>query len=406
MLPEKVLKNSKKIILTAKEVNGKVGNTAKTISTILDIADALSQNDYAGAYSEMRELLSTHKVLLLIDTLNEYDLRDAKLVTCVKSLIATCFQYYNTSSQNNIYVKISISSEIHTHIIEQLPGKQQANTVVIRWTNNDLLKLIAIRLLDLYKSGKAPFLKFEGEYQFEDFYDGGVSATANAKRMLYEFLPETCPTSLDYYFDTLSYCIRHTLKKPREAMAIFNAIISKISETNDFKYFIHNDKEISTVIHSTQEGMITSALSMYAVTYPEILAACEVVLNSQKFYFQGKEIEDRLKESEAHCTSYDKEDIKRILIESGLVGKINEISDMPTIDPNDSEEVRLRIIKARFEYQVKGHLTLNRDDYYVIHPMCYEHFACYVDTKTIVFPDTSSNDSDWIQSVRLKKWNI
>lgn len=398
----------KRMILAAKSMNNKVGTAAQTISTIMDVVDAFNQNDYEDACAEMKGILETHKVLLLVDTLNEYDLRDIRIVTCIKSLIATCFEYYNHSEQNHIYVKISIPSEIHTHLIEQLPGKQQGNTVVIRWTNNDLIKMIAIRLLSLSESGKAKPIVFSGKYNYCDFYDCNLAATSNAKRLIYEFLPKDCPTSLDYYFDTISYCIRHTLKKPRELIAIFNAFISKICEKNDFQYFINNSDKISDVIHSTQESMIVSAISMYSTSYPNILSACDIVLNHQTFYFKGKDIENRLKEAEAeiHDKMYDKNDIKRILLESGLVGKINEISNMTPKNPDDGEyeKTSIRIIKARFEYQVKGHLSLNREDYYVLHPMCYEHFSCNLDTKTIVYPDTSSDDSDWVQTVKLKKW--
>lgn len=395
------------MVTAFKKMNNKAEEIANNIITVMDVVNAFTENGYEDAYDEMMEILKSHKILVLVDTLNEYDLRDIKIVMCMKALIATCFDYYNIAAQNHIYVKISIPSEIHTQLIEQLPGKQQGNTVVIQWSYNDLLKMIAIRLLYFSKTNQIEFFKFDDEYNFSDFYEDNSNAADAAKRMIYEFLPEICPTFLDYSFGTLSYCIKHTLKKPREIMAIFNSFISIIKEKQDFKYFIKNPQEISDVVHSTQEELITSAISMYTTSYPNILGACEIVLHGQYFYFQGKDLENRLKEAEVNKAGYDKNDIKRILLESGLVGKINEISYITCEEKVDStlSRTNVRVIKAKFEYQVKGRLSLNKDDFYVLHPMCYEHFECMLDAKTLVYPESYNNDVEWMKSVKIKKWD-
>lgn len=398
------------MVKATKQLKNKVGEIADNVVTVMDIVEAFLQNGYEEAYSEMMKELENYKILVLIDTLNEYDLRDVKIVTSVKALIATCFDYYNNSTQNHIYVKISIPSEIHTHIIEQLPGKQQGNTVVIQWKSKDLIQMIAIRLLYFSKTNQGKILKFDGNYKYSDFYDDNSNAADNAKKLIHEFLPEFCPTSLDFSHKTLPYCIRHTLKKPRELMAIFNSFVHEILEKNNFKYFIEHEDKISTIIHSTQEDLIISALSMYTTSYPDILRACEIVLRSQQFYFKGKDLEKRLKEAESNRFGYDREDINRILLESGLVGKINRISSLYISndkDNNDNAEIpkkEIRVMEAKFEYQVKGRLSLNKDDYYVLHPMCYEHFECMLDSLTLVYPDALDNDAEWMKSVRIKKW--
>lgn len=161
--------------------SGKVGQAVNEVMTVAEIISAFQQNGYEDAYREMIGELKDKRVLVLIDTLDEYDLRNAQLVLCVKALIAACFEYYNNSSASHIFVKLSIPSEIHTHLIEKLPGKQQGNTVVIQWKNNDLLKMIAIRLLEWCKNEKKQVIKFEKEYTYEDFYDDNTNAAKNAK---------------------------------------------------------------------------------------------------------------------------------------------------------------------------------------------------------------------------------
>ncbi len=383
------------MVKKSQELSGKSGEIAKNITTIMDIISAFSQNGYDEAYQEMMNILKDNKVLVLIDTLDEYDLRDAKLVLSVKALIATCFKYYNNVCTNHINIKISIPSEIHTHLIEKLPGKQQGNTVVIQWKNNDLIKMIAIRLLYFINCNKNQCLNFVNSYRFEDFYDDNNKSLLNAKNLLYEILPQDCPTSLEYSFDTMAYCIRHTLKKPRELMTIFNYLLSKIIEEQNTKYFYEKTNEIRNIIHSTQEEMISSALSMYTTSYKNINEACEIILQNRHYFFQGKELDDKLKEAVANNNGYDITDIKRILLESGLIGKFNEIS--PGKD-------NIHFIKAKFEYQVKGRLSLNKEDLYVIHPMCYEHFECSIDNMVLVYPDEFDDDGEIMKSVRLKHW--
>lgn len=400
----------RELLKKSANLSEKAGEMFQNIAAVTDIINVFMQNGYEEAYNEMVKALQDKKVLVLVDTLDLYDLRDAKVVLCTKALIATCFKYYNGSSTKNIYVKISIPSEIHTHLIEELPGKEQGNTVVIQWKTNDLLKMIAIRLLEHCKNGNENVIKLKRNYEYKDFYDGNTKASTNAKELLHEILPENCPTSLDFSFNTMAYCIRHTLKKPREFMMIFNCFLHKIYETKDQNFFINNPDEIRNMIHSTQEDMINSALSMYTTSYKDIKEACEIVLQSRKFYFQGKELNDKLKEAAVNRQGYDTDDIKRILLESGLVGKVNEISNVKVLEDEDSKNKKMtinnsiRIIKAKFEYQVKGRLRLSKDDYYVLHPMCYEHFECEVGTRTLVYPDEFGDDAEVMKSVQLKDW--
>lgn len=379
--------------------------------TALEMANIFLKHNYQEAYVEMCTYLQNERILVLVDTLNEYDLRDARIVASVKALISTCFDYYNNVNKNHIYVKISLPSEIHTHLVESLPGKQQANAVVIQWRNNDLIKMIALRLLQYCREQHPEKFIFCSNYEYSDFYEGNIAAE-NAKKFIHEILPEQCPTSLDYYFNTIAYCIRHTLKKPRELIAIFNTFIQYILQTNNTRVFYDNPNKIRDLIHSTQEEMISQALSMYVQSYKDITQACEIVLQNRKYYFLGKELEYKLKEAAVNKIGYGKTEIKRILLESGLIGKINDISYLYNIKDGQTsfnKEIpptpknSIQIIKAKFEYQVKGRLSLNREDVYVLHPMCYEHFECIVGCRSMVYPDQFDDDVEIMNSVRLKE---
>ena len=158
--------------------------------------------------------------MVLVDTLNEYDLRDRSILLCTKALIATCFQFYEEAEKDRIWMKISLPSEIYTMLVDSLPGKQRHNTVIIQWSSKELIKMIAIRLLESQDKG---YLKFESHFTYKNFYDTDPNAYDNAKKLIAELLPDKCPTSLwigdqhgnrKTYFvlPTIHYCIRHTLK--------------------------------------------------------------------------------------------------------------------------------------------------------------------------------------------------
>lgn len=397
---------------TKKEFGDKAG--VATICGIYEVGSILVNAEYEEAYQEMRRVLIDKRLmaLALVDTSDHYDLRDARIVSAVKRLIAVCFDFYNLVAKNHVYIKLSIPSEVHTHIIVALPGKQQHNTVVIQWTTNDLTKMIALRILRYFNEKAKQLPEFAKKYQYEDFYKECSNATDNAKALVHEILPESCPTCLDYNFATIPYCIRHTLKKPREMLYIFNTFLQKILNEDDIRYFHKNPSRIRDMIHSTQEDMIMQALSMYSDSYDDIQSACDTVLRRRCYHFLGSELDNKLKEAAANHHGYGVDDIKRILLESGLVGQVASVNYI-YVD-NEEKDKRMskylppspdntiQVIRAKFEYQVKGRLTLDKDDEYVIHPMCYEHFECCLGMRTLVYPEQFADDDEIMNAVRLK----
>lgn len=386
---------------TAQE-SGKLG-----LIVIADIINSLLDSGYNDALTEMYNFLKGKNALVLVDTLDEYNLRSNSILKCTKALIAACFDFYNNATRDRIWLKASLPSEIYTMLVDSLPGKQRYNTVIIQWSNKDLIKMIAMKLLEVRDQGH---IAFKGEYDYKDFYEINRNSYNNALKLIYEILPEKCPTSLWIGSDqndplsqllcpTIHYCIRHTLKKPREILTIFNHFLSAIiDQRKGTEYFIDNPGIIKDYIHSTQEDLIGSALSMYETTYPHINGICYTVLQGMNAICFGKDFDNRLKTAEAQIEAdyritekYDKKDIQRILLESGLVGQMVDSSIVRIKDQNNGEGKSIRnsyrAVSASYEYQVKGHLEMKKDTKCVIHPMCYEHFGCRVRQQTVVFPD-------------------
>lgn len=397
----------KKAIERSQDFSGKLGNTARNINTLYDIIEIFTTAEYNDALIELHNFTKLNKIVVLIDSSNEYDIRDLKTMVIIKSLIAICFEFY--SEKKGIVLKIALPSEIHTHLFNALPGKHQGHTVTIQWNYKDLIRFIAIRIFRWSVKEEVQLFHFINEFSIKDFTSGTEEANENAKCLIGNILPEICPTSLDFSFDTIAYCIRHTLKKPRELMSIFNSLIEQIIKTKNIKLYYENPEKIKLVIHSTQEGMICSALSMYHNFYIDIGPICDIVLSNQTYCFKASDIEDAMKKAAGEVRRiirmnpdsliYDKQDIQRILLESGLVGKVIDYKVIAKGHPKFNNESEITLITAQFEYQIKGRLSFNVNDLYVIHPMCYEHYTCKLHKKVLVYPDKASDEGDIICNI-------
>jgi hypothetical protein len=192
-------------------------------------------------------------------------------------------------------------------------------------------------------------------------------------------------------------------------MRIFNVFLHKIYLSNNMKYFIEYPDKIKDMIHSTQEEMINYVISMYTASYSNIMDAVEMVLSNKKYYLQGYDLDNALKGalSLPQVVGYGIDEIRRVLIESGLIGKITKCSFSYVGDGTEgkyriSVDTHIRFINAKFEYQIKGRIRFNKEDYYVLHPMCYEHFECEVGLQTLVYPDDYDIDEEVRRNVRLK----
>lgn len=389
--------------------DGKVATMAKEVVSIAKLITEFKKDGYEEAMEELRTLLGKDNYLILVDSSDLYDLKDAGIVRCTKALISVCFSFYNNVDQNHIFLKLSLPSEIYTLLVEELPGKQQENTVIIQWSKKELIRLAALRLFESSKTNKygKKVLQFDDRFRYEDFYDDTPGSYEKAMELITSFLPEKSITGINLICAVDTYLVRHTLKKPRDIMVIFNYLLTKLYDEKDNEYFLKNPQELHNYIHSSQETMINSALSMYTKTYKKIADDCFTVLNGLDFIFDGKQLKDRLKATNSpqyyeSGESYliDKEEIKRILLESGLVGTYEREVLMYSSNGNDFEKTEphntnnsYRLVEALYEYQVKGRLRFSDENYYVIHPMCYEHFGCRVRKQTLVFPNRIDDDS-------------
>ena len=402
------------------------GTILKDVQTVTRLFDILYATNYEAAREECKGYLNNKKVLVLIDTFETYDLSNAKMIQIIRNLLEVCFEFYNNPTKN-IFVKIALPIEIYNRVLYGLPPKKSSNTVVIRWTNRELLAMVALRIVAGYQQGKLKgVLEDQGreilfdyceQFSLSDFYadrEKGISvAYENARNLLQNILPKECVTRCAYSCDAILYCMKHTLKKPRELMKMFDGFISQIIKNNNRDYYkINNGENIRDTVHAMEEYMIRSALSVYEDSYRGLGIACDEFFTDAVFVFEkNTPIVNKLKAAivkakEAnwrHLTPAEQHTVESlldettfisVLMESGLIGEINSKKIQVNEKFFDANEPTCTII-ADFEFKITrpNNYQLFAGRQYVIHPMCYEYYSCKVDRNTFVYLEKGKREA-------------
>lgn len=354
----------------------------------------------------LETILNNYKVIILADSIDYYDITERKVVVINKALVDMAFDFYKIFKQTNVLLKVAIPSEVYTHIIEQIVAKRKSKVVAIEWKYKDIIKMLAIKIFYFFKI-KIEENKFAEElidgYKIQDFYK-----YQTAVDFLHKILPKTCEACIPMYFETLPYCIRHTQKKPRQIITIFNSLVEKICEEKQYNYFIYNSNLISKFIHRAQKDIINDALNMYnAVAKEQVLSIVKSALSQKRNFLNNNELNNAIKEALKIYKSVglSEEDVKQILIESGLVGQVQEnryVKENSEFFKN-SEIIKISI--ALFEYQIKDTLPSKSGVQYVLHPMCYEYYANEIDYNALVYPTPAEDLEDNVLS-KLENENV
>lgn len=258
----------RKILSTLSEATSE-SSLAVAVSAISKITLSLTGEDYDKAIESLSVILVNNPILVIIDTLERYDMHDEQLLIIARSLITVSFNYAWKFSKENIFIKLAMPSEIYTKVRNLMPTKFLGREIYIEWNYKDLVKMVAVKFYCFALDRKNLF-DFIDKYSLEDLYNNSQEAI----NIIYEFLPEVCPATIALQFDTLAYCIRHTQKKPRQLLMIIDALLEPIIDSNNKNLLKFNTNRVRYLIHSVQEEMIMDSISMYRDSIPQLLKIC------------------------------------------------------------------------------------------------------------------------------------
>lgn len=406
LVRNKIRKNTnivKRVSYILDKMNEPNSDLRVAIFTLVKEFEDIEDEDIQNA---LETILDKYKILLLADSIDHYDITEKKVIIINKTLVNMAFESYKNLGRNNVLLKVAIPSEVYTHIIEQIAAKKKTKVVAIEWAYKDIVKMLAIKIFYFFEKNINEY-KFAQDlicdYKIQDFYDYPI-----AFNFLHKMLPKTCQASIPIYFETLPYCIRHTQKKPRQIITIFNSFIEKICVEKQYDYFIYNSDLISDYIHRTQKDIINDALNMYnAVAKEKVLPIVKSVLSQKRNFLDGNELNSAIKDAIKIYGSIElsEKDIKQILIESGIVGQVQVNRYVKENSDLFKNSNIIKICIALFEYQIKDTLPLKNGVQYVLHPMCYEYYANEIDYNAMVYP-TPADDLDDDILLKLEYENV
>lgn len=343
---------------------------AKVGGAIYNVGKTLFSTSFEEAEIELYQYLtsSRKKCLVLVDSIDRFRLRDNISQSVLAGLIQAILDMYN-GKDNFICIKAALPSEIYPHIITLNWGKIEDKLHIILWSYKDLVILLAKRF---YKSIIDRNVTDKSLRELDIF--------KNAQSFLYSYFPETVMTHSNIEFDTLSYIVSHTQKKPRQIIFLVNTILTFAEKAGvDFKSI--PDHIVRDGIHVKLDTLVKETLQMYEQIYPNAEEIVMRALSESEIYFDYSELDRKLKEVnsllESDGIKIRKEDVKRLLLESGTVGIARELHKLA-----NRKSIRI----AMFEYQVKGNLVLNNSMLCVIHPMFFQELHATADMDTYIHP--------------------
>lgn len=308
---------------------------------------------YQDALQELHQsIISNNKhCLILVDSIETYDIKDASKNILVSGLIEVAQTV--AKKRNNISLKAVFPSEIYPSVSIRNTGKAMPLAIFIRWKHKQLASMLAIRVrkkLNNISSKK----EIDILHKFE-----------NAKGYLYKYFPRFFQTRSGLKIDGLAFLIGHTQKTPRQIIQLFGEIVSKKDlSIENVAYDSIVKKELFTRI----ESIVSDIFGMYQQVYPNIKDIVDKVLAGRPVSFSATDLDHYLKSAKKYTTEadFDKEKLRRLLLSIGVIG----IKTRETILRNKR---KTKLIEAKYEYQIKEISGQNELAEYVIHPMFYSH---------------------------------
>jgi hypothetical protein len=346
----------------------------KVGSAVIKIARKLKSQEYEKSYEALIRILKRSKgaCLVLVDSIELYNLNDSISRAVNTALIEATRKIYEERFDNNILVKVAFPSEIYPHLSPMNKDKTMGRNLFIHWRYRDLVTFLAKRYWQMVHKNS----NHNGSVVLDELNDFHA-----ARDFIYHYLPEQILTSSHMSFDTLAYIIRHTHKKPRQVITLFNIIFTYAEElgVDLLKHKIPVDVIVKGT-HVRLALLTEGTLDIFVQIYPK---ACQIVkraLTGTKSYFDSSTLDELLKEvsSLRNEEKLSRDDVKRLFLESGVLGLCQKKYYLTT--------QKKEFLLALFEYQVKGTLTITNKDLCVIHPMFYQELQTVVDMNTFTYP--------------------
>jgi len=325
---------------------------SKLVSFAAQALLCLNNNSLDDAWKEFNTWAKQkkQKIVILIDSLENYDFLNGSDATAIKGLLKSIrpFNFDN----DFVDAKLCIPSEMFFKFndLSSSPVKDFAEKLIIHWHAKELLK-ISVHRIKLYHH----INDFDDTLRVLNEYD--ISDTKGAESFLLRLLPEKILNSNDLEERPIPYILRHTQLQPRHIIMYLNSITEYALSRGENLLNI----SVSSVVNGIRavESVIADDIfSAFQSIYPNARQFCERVLPNLNYEFSHGDLHTVfIRHGKKGFEDIDDViHVKRMLIEMGIVGQVVD-SDSTTYT------------KAIFEYVAPYKLMIGNDDTMCLHPI-------------------------------------
>jgi hypothetical protein len=292
------------------------------------------------------------KAIILLDSLEDFQLNDAKMPHAISGLLKCQGTFHFTGSPAEI--RCCIPTELYHRLmaISSNPNKDFQKQILIRWHATELIKLAVQRYF--------AFLDIHFPEELASYKEFDLGRRRGAIAFMGKILPKEIKNRFGGTEVSLAYILRHTQLLPRQLLMYLNRI-AVISMRKKDSVPMFNEKSILKGIYEVEPTICEEIFSAFKYVHPGARDACDRCLPYLTNHFDdgdlhrvynrhGKNIENVL----------DYTDFKRLLIEIGAIGRVLDQTN--------------RYVIGLFEYTVPHKLTTTTEDRLCMHPVFFEVF--------------------------------
>jgi hypothetical protein len=271
--------------------------------------------DYDEAIEAMRSFLkeTNSYTLVMLDSIEDFRHDDKIVKSILSASIRAAWDFNLEKAENRIIFKIAFPTEMHSKIRKWHRDKVDNRLIFITWKYSKLVTMMAKRFC----------YKFDGG----DINDciSKYSDYQAAKIFIYTFIPSEIETRHGFKLDTLAYIVRHTQKRPRQLINLFNAIYTYADDQKDDLEML-SQESIRMGTHSRLDLVVAGTIGIFDKIYEGSETLLRRLFTDKNAVFSYNELHSYISEVSHIKKSLNmvNSDIENFLLETGLIGIVTQ----------------------------------------------------------------------------------
>jgi serine/threonine protein kinase len=333
-----------------------------------ELEDFINNETVQKAKRAVLEVVKVNKVIIALDTMENYAVRDEAMMRSMGALIQCASRFTRNYARQGIYLKVFIMAEIFPYLKEEVslnPLKFIHDEIYLQWRPKDLMRLISWRYDRYLKKDNATSLP-TGRVDWDNHHEV-------LKEKWEPYWGKKIRTRQGLMEETFPYVLRHTQLRPRQLIVLCNSIAKRSQEGETFPQFTADS--IIEGIQRAEKRLAEEVMNSYSSVYPGAARIAEA-LSGLPLIFKGNELDKRAPQTASQWPhgEYSSYAFRQFVSELGIVGRVRNVSD------------KAGIVEADFEYAGESRISLLVNDECVIHPMFYKKLNIRMTRNLCVYP--------------------